>query len=57
MTTPDPCAYQPRHNFNENVKSQYQSSGKTKFGKDTSTFMDQLWKKKERTFTPAPGTY
>ncbi len=56
-TTPDPGAYQPKHIFNQNYKSQYYSPGKTKFGKDTSTFMDQLWKTKEQKFTPAPGAY
>jgi len=57
VATPDPTSYQPRHNFNENVQSCFKNRGKTRFGRDKLTFVDNLWAPKERANTPAPGHY
>jgi hypothetical protein len=55
--TPDPGAYSPKYNLNENIKSSFVNPGSTRFSKDTKTFVDRLWKPKDRAETPAPGTY
>ena len=57
MKTPDPGKYDPRNNFNQNVKSQFKYRGSTRFGQDRRTFIDQMWMPTDRATTPAPGAY
>lgn len=54
VMTPEPGAYQPRFNFNENVKSNFKNSGKTAFSKNELNFTHSLWTKDE---CPAPNAY